>query len=119
LIFSLIVYNKKRYPVFIVVVIISTLQNDGLLGSSWKLRLPHDDDLQPLYEGLPLPLCALEAGGILDYKNAAPQSMAKACRHAGAWKLASNGINVSEIANFLIPASKYPSTISTWIMDLP
>lgn len=68
-------------------------------GQSWKLPLPHDDELQPLYNGLPLPLCALEAGGILDYaENPNPKLMAKACRHAAGWKLASNGSNVARFA---------------------
>ena len=70
------------------------LYNNGVISSSWKLPLKHDDELQPLYEGPPLPTCALEAGGVLDYKNANPKAMAKACRHAAGWKLASNGINV-------------------------
>ena len=67
----------------------------GKDGSSWNLPLSHDEELEPLYQGPPLPVCALEAGGVRDYKNANQEDMARACRHAAAWKLASNGINVS------------------------
>merc|ERR1719296_746771 len=33
-------------------------------GRSWTLPLPHDDPLQPLYRGPPLPRCVLAAAGI-------------------------------------------------------
>ena len=69
-------------------------------GKSWKLPLPYDEELQPLYEGPPLPLCALEAAGVSDYANASPRDMAKACRLAAGWKLASNGIKVCESCGF-------------------
>ena len=68
-------------------------------GSSWKLPLSHDDPLQPLYRGLPLPSIVLEAMELQDYKNADPKKMAIACRHMAAWKLASNGENVSKFAS--------------------
>jgi len=69
----------------------------GKDGSSWNLPLPHDDELEPLYEGPPLPMCVLEATGLVDYGNANEEEMARACRHHAAWKLASNGINVSRL----------------------
>lgn len=70
---------------------------------SWQLPLTHDDPLQPLYRGPPLPLRVLEAAGILpdkdgSYQSADPVAMAKACRLMAAWKLASNGVNVAKFA---------------------
>jgi len=67
---------------------------------SWSLPLPHDDPLQPLYRGPPLPLCVLESVGISagsdgTYENADPNLMAKTCRQMAAWKLSDNGVNVS------------------------
>lgn len=81
----------------------------GRDGTSWTLPLPHDDPLQPLYRGPPLPLCALRAAGIAGddgrvgaegtaYEGAAPGPMAEACRHMAGWKLASNGPNVAKFA---------------------
>lgn len=66
---------------------------------SWKLPLPHDDPLQPLYRGPPLPLCVLESVGIAPdsdgtYENSDPNLMAQTCREMAAWKLADNGFNV-------------------------
>lgn len=84
----------------------------SILGThdSWKLPLSHDDALQPLYRGPPLPLCVLEAAGIKaddgrtaggssSYEKADPSVMAKACRLMAAWKLASNGPKVSIFAS--------------------
>jgi len=71
---------------------------DGKDGSSWHLPLPHDDPFQPLYKGPPLPICALQAADLHDYQNSPPPQMARACRHAAAWKLASNGPNVAAFA---------------------
>lgn len=86
----------------------------SILGThdSWKLPLSHDDALQPLYRGPPLPLCVLEAAGIMadagaggtaggssSYGKADPAVMAKACRQMAAWKLASNGPKVSIFAS--------------------
>ena len=73
---------------------------------SWTLPLSFDDELQPLYNGPPLPLGVLEASGITgdngkkedSYRKADPDSMAKACRHMAGWKLASNGENVARFA---------------------
>ena len=70
-------------------------------GKSWKLPLPHDDPLQPLYRGPPLPLCVLVNVGIEPdedgtYENSDPNLMAKTCREMAAWKLAGNGPNVSK-----------------------
>ena len=73
---------------------------------SWKLPLPFDDPLQPLYRGPPLPLCVLQAAEIkgdnenvgsegTSYVNADPEKMAEACRQMAGWKLAGNGQNVS------------------------
>ena len=66
---------------------------------SWNLPLEHDaGPLEPLFHGPPLPMCALDAAGISDYRASDPAAMAKACRQAAGWKLASNGVNVSRFA---------------------
>merc|ERR1712032_727996 len=77
----------------------------ALLGrdNSWNLPLSHDDPIQPLYKGLPLPTCVLESVGITpdangSYENCDQEEMAKACRLMAAWKLAGNGENVSKFA---------------------
>lgn len=75
----------------------------GRDGQSWNLPLSHDDPLQPLYRGPPLPLAALEALGIGPdhdgtYEKSDPDAMAKACRQMAGWKLAGNGIKVSRFA---------------------
>merc|ERR1712204_100356 len=56
----------------------------------WKLPLPHDDPLQPLYKGPPLPLCVLDAAGIKadsngSYEGTSPDLMAKTCREMAGW----------------------------------
>jgi len=76
---------------------------NGRDGKSWKLPLPHDDPVQPLYRGPPLPLCALSAAGIESdadgtYESTNPEQMAKACRHMAGWKLSSNGDKVARFA---------------------
>ena len=63
------------------------------------MPLSHDDPIQPLYRGPPLPLCALESADIKPdrdgtYENADPNLMAKTCREMAGWKLAGNGANV-------------------------
>ena len=65
--------------------------------------MTHDDPLQPLYRGPPLPLAVLTAAGIVadakgTYESADPTVMAQACRLMAAWKLAGNGINVAKFA---------------------
>jgi glutathione S-transferase len=70
---------------------------------SWTLPISHDDLIQPLYRGPPLPLCVLEATGLKSnddgsYESCDPVVMAKTCREMAAWKLADNGINVSRFA---------------------
>jgi hypothetical protein len=71
---------------------------------SWQLPLSHDDPIQPLYRGPPLPLRVLEVAGILpdaaggSYQSADPTIMAQTCRLMAAWKLASNGVNVAKFA---------------------
>lgn len=70
---------------------------------SWTLPISHDDLIQPLYRGPPLPLCVLEATDLKpnddgSYESCDPVVMAKACREMAAWKLADNGINVSRFA---------------------
>lgn len=70
---------------------------------SWKLPLSHDDPLQPLYNGPPLPLCvlnamSLEADDDGSYRSADQARMEIACRTMAAWKLAGNGINVAKFA---------------------
>lgn len=69
----------------------------------WTLPLPHDDPLQPLYRGPPLPLCVLESAGIKPdddgtYEKSDRDLMAKTCRHMAGWKLAGNGKKVSQFA---------------------
>lgn len=67
--------------------------------TSWNLPLTHDaEPLEPLFHGPPLPLCALDAAGISDYRASDPATMAKTCRQAAGWKLASNGVNVARFA---------------------
>ncbi|KAL7566886.1 hypothetical protein ACA910_021373 [Epithemia clementina (nom. ined.)] len=75
----------------------------GTDGKSWHLPLSHDDPLQPLYKGPPLPLCVLQAHGIEPdnvgtYESVDPQLMATACRSMAAWKLANNGAKVAQFA---------------------
>ena len=71
----------------------------GRDGKSWTLPLAHDAiPLEPLYQGPPLPQNVLEAVSLTDYKNSDPMIMAKVCRQAAGWKLASNGIKVSRFA---------------------
>jgi len=70
---------------------------------SWHLPLTHDDPLQPLYRGPPLPLAVLQAAGIVadadgTYESTDPMIMAQACRLMAAWKLAGNGMNVAKFA---------------------
>jgi glutathione S-transferase len=79
-----------------------------LQDGSWTLPLSHDDPLQPLYRGPPLPLSVLEAAGISpdtanedglsSYQKADPTLMAHTCRTMAAWKLASNGPKVAKFA---------------------
>jgi glutathione S-transferase len=68
--------------------------------TSWTLPLSHDDQLQPLYRGPPLPLCVLNAVGIMadtdgTYQLADPTRMSQACRQMAAWKLCGNGPQIS------------------------
>jgi glutathione S-transferase len=70
----------------------------GTDDSSWTLPLSHDEPLQPLYIGLPLPACVLEAGGVTDYKTAEPLLMARTCRQVAGWKMASNGDKLAAFA---------------------
>jgi glutathione S-transferase len=77
----------------------SILGKDG----SWHLPLPHDDPLQPLYRGVPLPVCVLEAAGLVadadgSYQSCDEKAMEQACRFMAAWKLAGNGSNVAKFA---------------------
>lgn len=77
---------------------------EGSDGKSWTLPLDHDDPLQPLYRGPPLPLCALEAVGInadsdgTYHTSGATEEMAQACRLMAAWKLSGNGPAVAKFA---------------------
>jgi glutathione S-transferase len=70
---------------------------------SWRLPLPHDDPLQPLYFGPPLPLPVLEANGIKgdvngSYESCDPKLTRNACREMAAWKVCSNGMNIVKFA---------------------
>ena len=74
---------------------------------SWKLPLEDDDSLQPLFRGIPLPLCVLEAADIRpDAQSGSYESTAKtsqafrtACQTMAAWKLCGNGSAVSRFAS--------------------
>ena len=73
------------------------------LGQNARLPLPHDDSLQPLYKGPPLPLCVLQSMGMEadpngSFESSDPIRMKKACRMMAAWKLASNGAKVAQFA---------------------
>jgi len=65
--------------------------------SSWTLPLEDDEALQPLYRGIPLPQCVLDAAGIAanpdgSYHEASTRdSMREACQIMAAWKLCGNG----------------------------
>jgi glutathione S-transferase len=77
----------------------SILGKDG----SWHLPLPHDDPVQPLYRGVPLPICVLEAAGLTadadgSYLSCDEKAMEQACRFMAAWKLSGNGANVAKFA---------------------
>ena len=76
----------------------------GTDGKSWHLPLSHDDSLEPLYKGPPLPLCVLKAMDLHasqedgSYEGCDPAVMAKACRFMAAWKLSGNGDKVAKFA---------------------
>ena len=77
----------------------SIIGRDG----SWHLPLPHDDPLQPLYKGPPLPGCVLEAVGLTadpdgSYESCDRATMETACRTMAAWQRAGNGPNVAKFA---------------------
>ncbi|CAJ1953934.1 unnamed protein product [Cylindrotheca closterium] len=70
---------------------------------SWSLPLSHDDELQPLYKGPPLPVPVLESMDLQPdangaYESVDPAVMQKACRLMAAWKLAGNGVKVANFA---------------------
>lgn len=70
---------------------------------SWSLPLSHDDPLQPLYKGLPLPSVVLQAAGLSadssgSFENCNEKTMRMACKTMAAWKLASNGEKVASFA---------------------
>jgi glutathione S-transferase len=59
--------------------------------------------VQPLYRGVPLPVCVLEAAGLTadadgSYQSCDETAMEQACRFMAAWKLAGNGSNVAKFA---------------------
>jgi len=71
-------------------------------GKSWNLPPPHDDPIQPLYRGPPLPFSVLDAGDIKadddgTYEQCDPGVMARTCRHMAGWKLAGNGLKVWQL----------------------
>jgi len=76
----------------------------GRDGKSWTLPLPHDDPIQPLYRGPPVPLCVLQAAGIVadpddgSYVKSDPDIMARACRQMAGWKLSLGANKVSKFA---------------------
>ena len=90
-------YDGITYPDRVAQYQASILGTDG---KAWTLPLAHDDELQPLYRGPPLPSCVLDAMGITadpdgTYNSADPATMAKACRLMASWKLVGNGPNIS------------------------
>jgi glutathione S-transferase len=79
--------------------------SDSILGKKgyWHLPLSHDDPIQPLYKGPPLPISVLQSVNVYPdelgtYEKADPAAIALACRLMAAWKLAGNGSNVSRFA---------------------
>jgi len=71
---------------------------------AWSLPLPHDDPLQPLFRGPPLPLAVLESMGLEPdadgtYESCDKNAMSKACRYMAGWKLAGNGSKVARFAS--------------------
>lgn len=72
---------------------------DDIVGasSSWTLPLQDDEKLQPLWKGIPLPKCVLEAANIDadadgSYSSSASSaSMKQACQTMAAWKVCGNG----------------------------
>lgn len=74
-------------------------------GTAWKLPLDDDEALQPLFQGIPLPLCVLQAAGIDadpdgSYISAGPtMAMKEACLVMAAWKLCGNGPAVAGFAS--------------------
>jgi glutathione S-transferase len=73
-------------------------------GGSWTLPLDDDEALQPLFHGIPLPACVLEAANISadpdgSYATAGTKpSMREACQAMAAWKLCGNGKAVASFA---------------------
>jgi glutathione S-transferase len=73
-------------------------------GTAWRLPLDDDEALQPLFLGIPLPKCVLEAAGIDadpdgSYLRAGPTTaMQEACLAMAAWKLCGNGPAVAGFA---------------------
>jgi glutathione S-transferase len=75
----------------------------GRDGTSWNLPMPHDDPLQPLYKGPPLPRCVLQAVGLEpdlsgSYAGCDPARIATGSRTMAAWKLSGNGEKVAAFA---------------------
>lgn len=74
-------------------------------GTAWKLPLEDDEALQPLFKGIPLPLCVLQAAGIDadpdgSYVSSGPTlAMREACLAMAAWKLCGNGPAVAVFAS--------------------
>jgi len=71
---------------------------------SWHLPLSHDESIQPLYKGPPMPLAVLDAVGIEadkdgSYSSCNEKEMERACRMMAAWKLSGNGSNVAKFAS--------------------
>ena len=63
---------------------------------SWQLPLEDDEALQPLFKGIPLPKCVLEAAGIASDADdgsydASSDALKEACQTMAAWKLCGNG----------------------------
>lgn len=72
---------------------------EALGGGSWHLPLPHDDPVEPLYAGPPLPVAVLEANGLAngEYRTN-ERATAVACRHFAGHHLVANGPAVARFA---------------------
>ena len=82
----------------------NTNSNGNGSSNSWKLPLEDDEKLQPLFRGIPLPRCVLDAVEIQpdddgSYVTSSKKiEMKTACQFMAAWKLCGNGSNIARFA---------------------
>lgn len=80
------------------------IEGDSSISNAWKLPLEDDDPLQPLFRGIPLPKCVLEASGISPDADGSYLSskgtteLKTACQNMAAWKLCGNGPAIAAFA---------------------